>query len=677
MHPEAILESLDPDQREVARSVHGPMAVLAGAGTGKTRAITHRIAYAVHSGAFDPRNILAVTFTTKAASEMRSRLRDLGVRPVNARTFHSAALAQLRHFWPQAIGGYVPEIKESKIALVSGAAASLGLDNSKPAVRDLAAEIEWSKVSLCPPEEYVQRATELHRDPVAGATYQDIAHLIRRYEEAKTERGVIDFEDVILLLIGIMRDEPEIARIIRHQYRHFVVDEYQDVSPMQHRLLDLWLGDRRDLCVVGDVAQTIYSFAGAQSAYLSEFSRHYPQAKIVTLNRDYRSTPQVVDLANTVISQARLDGAVHLTSMLPSGRPVAFDAYADDTDEATSIAQKIVSLVNHGAKYSDIAILYRTNAQSAAFETALTDMGIPVSIKDAERFFQRKDVKEAMVMLRSVARLPQHKGLEDTVVDGLIQMGWRPEAPTGRGAIRERWDALNALREIAAEMEEKRGADVEEFLAEMRERAEMMNEPVSNSVTLASLHASKGLEWDNVFLVGMSEGLMPISLAKAGEGIEEERRLFYVGITRAKHHLAISYARGNSGRTDRKRSRFLEDVWATTQSRATQARKKSAELAYEFETYHPQDMDLFNDLVRWRRGVADESGRKPYLILHDSVLRDIAVNKPRNLAQLGKIKGVGAMKLAYFGEAVLEIVNRTSIGSGRAASTGEMRWHLE
>nr|WP_231700023.1 ATP-dependent DNA helicase UvrD2 [Arcanobacterium phocae] len=661
---EQLLDALDPDQREVARHVHGPMAVLAGAGTGKTRAITHRIAYGVHSGAYDPRNILAVTFTTKAASEMRTRLRDLGVRPVNARTFHSAALSQLRYFWPQAIGGHVPEIKESKLALVSGAAASLGFDTNKPAIRDFAAEIEWSKVTLCPPEEYVVRAGEEERDYIAGTTYTDIAHLISRYEEAKAERGVIDFEDVILLLIGIMSDEPEIASIIRHQYQHFVVDEFQDVSPMQYRLLQLWLGDRKDLCVVGDVAQTIYSFAGAQSTYLAEFSRHFPQANIVTLNRDYRSTPQIVEAANTVISHGQIDGAVHLTSMLPSGRPVSFSIYQDDAEEASEIAGKILSLAASGMKYSDIAILYRTNAQSAVFETVLNEAGIPVSIKDAERFFQRKDVKEAMVTLRSVARLPQHKGLEDTVVDALKQVGWRPEPPVGRGAIRERWDALNTLRELAAAMEEKRDASISEFLAEMTERAELMNEPTSNSVTLASLHASKGLEWKAVFLVGMSEGLMPISLAKGPAGIEEERRLLYVGITRAKEELAISYARTNSGRADRKRSRFLDDIWPQEQSRATQARKKSAELAREFETKHAQDMGLYEELVQWRSRVAEESQRKPYLIFHDSVLRDVAIAKPRNLAELGRVKGVGAMKLSYFGEAVLEIVNRTSVGSG-------------
>ncbi|QJC21411.1 ATP-dependent DNA helicase UvrD2 [Arcanobacterium buesumense] len=665
MYADKLLESLDPDQQEVARHVTGPMAVLAGAGTGKTRAITHRIAYAVHSGIFDPHNILAVTFTNKAASEMRSRLRDLGVRPVNARTFHSAALSQLRHFWPQAIGGYVPEIKESKLALVSGAAASLGFETSKPAIRDFAAEIEWSKVTLCPPEEYVERATQQQRDYVAGTTYQDIAHLISRYEDVKAERGVIDFEDVILLLIGMMRDEPEIASIIRHQYRHFVVDEFQDVSPMQYRLLQLWLGDRRDLCVVGDVAQTIYSFAGAQSTYLSQFSQHFPQASIVTLHRDYRSTPQIVDLANTVIGHQDVPGAVHLTSMLPSGRPVKFDAYADDTDEANHIAGKILSLVNDGLKYSDIAILYRTNAQSVAFETALTEAGIPVSIKDAERFFQRKDVKEAMVTLRSIARLPQHKGLEDTVIDALKQVGWRPEPPVGHGAIRERWDALNTLREIAAAMEEKRDASVEEFLAEMAERAEMMNEPVSNSVTLASLHAAKGLEWQAVFLAGMSEGLMPISLAKGITGIEEERRLLYVGITRAQHDLFISYARGNSGRADRKRSRFLDDVWPQELSRATQARKKSAQQAQEFDLYHSEDKELLAELFRWRQRVADEAQRQPYVIFHESVLRDIAINKPRNLVELGKIKGIGTIKLSNFGEDILEIIHRTSIGSGR------------
>lgn len=663
--PKQLLEHLDPEQRDVAMNVHGPMAVLAGAGTGKTRAITYRIAYAVRSGAHDPRNILAVTFTSRAAGEMRSRLRDLGVGNVRARTFHAAALDQLRHFWPNAIGGFVPEIKENKAPLVAGAAGQLGMGVDRATIRDLAAEIEWSKVSLLTPEQYIERATQTKRPEVAGHSYYEIAQLIKAYEDIKAERGVIDFEDVLLILIGIMRDRPDIASQIRHQYRHFVVDEYQDVSPMQHRLLRLWMGDRKDLCVVGDVAQTIYSFTGARSTYLSEFSTEFPSAQVVTLNRDYRSTPQIVDLANKVISDDDLPGAVFLKSMVASGKTVAFNKYDDDEAEASEIAGKIITLRSQGVPLSDIAILYRTNAQSAAFEAALGQAGIPVSVRGAERFFQRKEVKEAMVTIRAVAHLPSHGDLPNVVLDALKTTGWRPEPPTGFGAVRERWDAVNTLYSLATDMWEKRRATLAEFIRELEERAELQNIPTSESVTLSTLHAAKGLEWRAVFLAGLSEGLMPISLAKGPEAIAEERRLFYVGITRAKDELFISYATKNAGRGERKRSRFLDDHWPEATSRATRVRHKAKAAAEEFENAHPDDIALFEDLKAWRLRVAEEAGRKPYVIFHDAVLREIALKKPRDLRELGNVKGVGTTKLTSFGPDILEIVNKTSIGSGR------------
>lgn len=660
-----LVDHLDPEQRVVATNVHGPMAVLAGAGTGKTRAITHRIAYAVRSGAHDPRNILAVTFTARAAGEMRSRLRDLGVGNVRARTFHAAALDQLRHFWPDAIGGFVPEIKENKSPLVAGAAGQLGMGVDRATVRDLAAEIEWAKVSLITPEQYVERAAEQGRTGVGGHTLHEISQLMKVYEGLKAERGVIDFEDVLLILIGIMRDRPDITNQIRHQYRHFIVDEYQDVSPMQHRLLRLWMGDRRDLCVVGDVAQTIYSFTGASARYLVNFAREFPRSAVVTLNRDYRSTAQIVDLANKVVAEDGLDGAVFLKSMVGSGRPVSFDRYADDAAEANEIAGKIMTLRTQGVALSDIAILYRTNAQSAAFETALGQAGIPVSVRGAERFFQRREVKEALVTIRAVAHLPAHGTLPEIVLDALKSTGWRPEPPEGIGAVRERWDAVNTLYTLAVDMWDKRRASLVDFIRELDERSELQNVPTSEAVTLSTLHAAKGLEWRAVFLAGMSEGLMPISLATSPDAVAEERRLFYVGITRAKEELFISYAAKGSSRGERSRSRFLDDHWPQAQSRATQVRHRAKAAAAEFEHAHPDDIVLYDDLKAWRLRVAEESGRKPYVIFHDAVLREIAVRKPRDLAELGRVRGVGTTKLTSFGPEILEIVNKTSIGSGR------------
>ncbi|MFY9263752.1 MAG: ATP-dependent DNA helicase UvrD2 [Arcanobacterium sp.] len=662
---EDLLAHLDPEQREVATNLRGPLAVLAGAGTGKTRAITYRIAYAVRSGVYDPRNILAVTFTARAAGEMRSRLRDLGVGTVQARTFHAAALNQLQYFWPSAVGGFVPEIKENKGALVATAAAQLGMKTDSVSVRDLAAEIEWSKVNLLTPQQYAQQAGARGRTDVAGYTAREIAALINVYEDVKVDRGVIDFEDVIIILIGIMRDRPDITRIIRNQYRHFVVDEYQDVSPMQHRLLQLWMGDRRDLCVVGDVSQTIYSFAGARSDYLAQFTAEFPRAKVVQLNRNYRSTPQIVDLANKVISDNRQEGAVYLRSMHKSGRPVSFAAYGDDADEAAQIAGKILSLQDEGIPLSQIAVLYRTNAQSAAFETALNNAGISYALRGSERFFQRREVKEAMITFGAVAKLPQHEDLPDTIRAALVSLGWRPEPPQERGAVRECWDSLATLLELAEEMWNKRRATIEDYVAELKERMDVQYAPTTEAVTLSSLHAAKGLEWPVVFLAGMSEGLMPISHAKDKDTIAEERRLLYVGITRAQEELHVSYAGQSAGRAERKLSRFLTEYWPQPKARSTAARHKAKARALQFQHEHPEDMQLFEDLRAWRRALAEELGRRPYTIFHDVVLQEIAIHKPRNLAELGRIKGIGTTKLTSFGPEVLRIVNNPAIGSGR------------
>ncbi len=640
------------------------MAVLAGAGTGKTRAITYRIAHAVHSGQHDPRNILAVTFTSKAASEMRSRLRDLGVGNVQARTFHSAALSQLRYFWPNAIGGYVPEIRESKMPLVSQAAGSLGMDVDRIAIRDLASEIEWSKVSLISPGDYVKRAEAEGRPHVAEYSHAEIAALIKAYEEVKTERAVIDFEDVIIILIGIMRDRPDITRRIREQYKHFVVDEYQDVSPMQHRLLQLWLGDRRDLCVVGDVSQTIYSFTGASARYLENFKDEYPRARTVKLNRDYRSTPQIVDLANAMIEPIRSPASVELVSAMKSGRPVHYKEYNDDADEAANVAGEILNLREAGVPLSEIAVLYRINAQSVEFETALAQAGIPFAVKDSQRFFERREVRDAMVALRAVARGPQREDLPAMVDDTLRVMGWRPEAPEA-GAAKERWESLNALITLAEDVWDKRKASVSEFVAELEERAELGNEPTTNAVTLSSLHAAKGLEWAAVFLVGMSEGLMPISHAKTTEGLAEERRLLYVGITRAREDLFISYATGNRGRANRKLSRFLEDQWPQPESRTTRARRRSKDAKENWAKDNPSDVPLFEELRAWRLETSRRTGRPAHVILHDVTLREIAGKKPRDLSELGRVRGIGTRKLTDYGLDILTIVNGKPLGYGR------------
>ena len=679
-----LLEALDPDQREVAEHLEGPLCVLAGAGTGKTRAITYRIAHGVATGAYQATQVLAVTFTARAAGEMRSRLADLGVPGVQARTFHAAALRQLTYFWPTAIGGRRPDIQAHKAPLVGAAARRLSLPTDRATVRDLAAEVEWAKVTMTLPEDYAQAAIAAGRTDVAGQEAATVAQVLALYEEAKSERGVIDFEDVLLLTIGILLDREDIASQVRGQYKHFVVDEYQDVSPLQQRLLDLWLGHRRQLCVVGDVSQTIYSFTGATPAFLTGFTTRYEGARTVRLSRDYRSTPQVVSLANQVLSRSRRGGggphlpagAVELVAQRPSGPAVRFTTYDDDTAEAAGAVAQVRRLQAAGVPLSEIAILYRTNSQSEVFEQALAGAQIGYLVRGGERFFEREEVKRAMAVILGAARtekatLTGDLGLDVRTV--LSREGWSEEPPAPRGAVRERWDALNALVALADEMAQNRGADLDALHTELRERADAQNAPTVEGVTLSSLHAAKGLEWDAVILAGACEGLLPISLAEGQAAIEEERRLLYVGVTRAREHLVISYARARNagGRAARKPSRFLDGLWPAVQdSRGTSrrqsrqsAKERSRQSAADFEANNdPRTIALFEELRAWRSDVAKERSRPAYTVFADATLRDIAVVKPTSLPRLSLIHGVGATKLQEYGSQVLALLRDFEAG---------------
>ncbi len=656
-----LLAALDEDQRAVATALTGPVCVLAGAGTGKTRAITYRIAHGVRTGAYRSTAVLAVTFTARAAGEMRTRLRDLGVGGVQARTFHAAALRQLAYFWPQVVGGAVPRIQEYKAPLVAEAAGRLGLDVDRVAVRDLAGEVEWAKVSLVGADDYVRAAAAAGREGAAGHDLTTVARLLSVYEDAKTERGVIDFEDVLLLTVGVLAERPEIAETVRSQYRHFVVDEYQDVSPLQQRLLELWLGDRRELCVVGDAAQTIYSFSGATPRFLVDFPRRYPEAKVVRLVRDYRSTPQVVGLANDVLSRAgrqRTAAAVELVAQRPPGPAVRFEVFDDDEAEARGVADRIRALLAAGTRTSEVAVLYRTNAQSEAVEQALATAGIGYLVRGGERFFARREVRDAVVLLRGALRAPPDRPLGEAVRDILASAGWAPEAPAARGATRERWESLNALVALADDLAGTRDADLATLVAELEERAAAQHAPTVEGVALASLHAAKGLEWDAVFLVGVSEGLLPISLAEGDEAVAEERRLLYVGVTRAREHLTLTYgrARNAGGRASRRPSRFLDGIWPEQGGSRARSRGARHVAAAATDSLDPADEAMLERLKGWRAGVAKETAKPAYTVFHDTTLIAIATARPRELRQLSLIRGVGAAKLEAYGPAVLAVV---------------------
>ncbi|MEV8214919.1 ATP-dependent helicase [Leifsonia sp. NPDC077715] len=566
--PDALLAGLDAQQRVAAEALVGPVCILAGAGTGKTRAITHRIAYGVASGAYAPNRVMALTFTNRAAAELRGRLRQLGAGGVSARTFHSAALAQLNYFWPQVVGGQLPSVLDGKGRILGHAAETLKLKVDTATLRDVAAEIEWRKVSGLGIDQY----TAAGRPTPGTLSAEQVADLLQRYEDLKDERKQIDFEDVLLACAGMIESEPAVAMQVREQYRFFVVDEYQDVSPLQHDLLSLWLGTRNDLCVVGDASQTIYSFAGARSDYLLGFEHEHPGATVVRLEQNYRSTPPIIDTANRLmrgrsgaltLRPAELAGAGPgagdgAREADPVPAPVGFE---DDRAEARAVAGQIAAELAAGARPEHIAVLYRVNVQAAALEQALGDLGISYQIRGAKRFFDLPEVRQAVMSLRAASLVATQDPLFKSVSDVLRSLGWSVEPPEARGAVRERWESLNAIMGLVDE--QPPGQTLRGFTDELRARQAGQHEPTMSAVTLATLHAAKGLEWPSVYLVGLSEGLVPISYATTFEQIDEERRLLYVGITRARRRLRLSWSeRSNQpGRPSlRQPSRFLAEL---------------------------------------------------------------------------------------------------------------------
>ena len=566
MEADQLLAALDPEQRAVALAVRGPVCVLAGAGTGKTRAITHRIAYAVATGVVNPAQVLALTFTVRAAGELRGRLRSLGggAEAVRATTFHAAALRQLTYFWPRVIGGRAPRLVESKLPLLREAARDLGLRLDGPALSEAVTEIEWAKVCQVHPDSYVFAATQAGRGPSAGV--EDTGRVYAAYEALRRDRQLIDFESVLELTAAILLTEPAVAREVHGQFRYFTVDEFQDVNPLQKLLLDAWLGGREEVCVVGDPRQTIYSFTGATAQYLRSFGGDFPKATVVRLVRDYRSTPQVVSVANRLVAAAG-DAEALVAQRTPGPEPVV-TRYADEEAEATGVAASIAALTRSGVPPNEIAVLLRINAHMERFERALSDAKVPYVVRGAERFYDRPEVRQALVLLRGAARAAG-AGNDATGLPGelpaavrhvLASAGLTVTPPAARGAVRERWESLAAIAGLADALAAARpAATLAEFAAELAERESTGHAPVAAAVTLATMHAAKGLEWDAVLLPGLTEGIMPIVHARTAEAIEEERRLLYVAVTRARVHLTLSWApaRTPGAESSRQRSRFL------------------------------------------------------------------------------------------------------------------------
>jgi len=689
--PEAVLAALDPEQREVALATRGPVCVIAGAGTGKTRAIAHRVAYAVRTGVVNPGHVLAVTFTTRAAGELRGRLRQLdgpggsGLGQVAARTFHSAALAQLVHFWPVTIGGRPPAVLDSKVSLLAEAARAARVPATGAELRDLATEVEWAKVLQVRPEDYAAVAASQGRTPPVA--HEAAGRVFAAYENVRRDRHLVDFESVLELTAAILAGHPAAAAEVRDRYRYFVVDEFQDVNPLQKLLLEVWAGDRDDVCVVGDPRQTIYSFTGATSGYLTGFAAEYPDATVVKLVRNYRSTPEVVDCANR-LAQGRAgrgrggadrgEGGPPLVAQRASGPPAEFTEYDDEPAEAAAVAAKARQWMDAGVPPRDMAVLVRINAQTERFERAFADAGVPCQVRGAARFFDRAEVRQATGLLRAAARSarPQASGepgepgaaagAGETVAEVghiLAGIGLSIQPPSGRGAARDRWESLAALAQLAEDhCAASPGASLADVVAELARRAAADRAPQVEGVTVASLHAAKGLEWDVVFLPGLTEGNLPIVHADSDEAVAEERRLLYVGVTRARQQVLLSWplARLPGGRRNRTPSRFLDGLrpgWREARA----ARAKPAASHYQFADADPA---LVEALREWRRGVARDAGVPAYVVFGDETLRNIAAQRPGSIAGLARIPGLGPGRLDRYGAAVLALCAATPPRTG-------------
>ncbi|MGH2750686.1 MAG: ATP-dependent helicase [Actinomycetota bacterium] len=628
---ERILEGLNPEQQRAVGATRGPVCILAGAGAGKTTTITRRIACQVASGDFAADAILAVTFTDKAAGEMRDRLEKLGVGGVRARTFHSAALGQLRNLAENPPGQILP----SKVVALRQIANTLPKAFRFRPASDLATEIEWAKNRRLTPQTYVGNLGR-HEPPIPSDLMQSV---FTRYERGKRDRGFVDFEDLLELAIRMHEDELDARERFQARYSAFTVDEYQDVNTLQQTLLERWLGGRDDLCVVGDDYQSIYGFTGATPSHLLEMPRRFARTKVIRLETNYRSTPQILDFANRLVPQ--LGGAEKvLEASLPSGSPPEARPFTTAETERDFVVSQINELHEQGVAHEDIAILYRVNFRSEDYEEALVGAGIPFQVRGGN-FLSRPAARRLLSRLRP----PGATEVAERVRAAADKEGRLPSPPEGLGEQETtRQNDLARLVRLAEEFDDG-GATLNDFVADLRAR--FTSEGEGRGVNLLTLHRAKGLEFEAVFLVRLEEGELPFKRAKSDEAVTEERRLLYVGITRAKKHLFLTRVLASNT----KASRFLAELGVGPQSArpplpATRRRAASDDPAVEA-------------LKRWRlqRARADEV--PAFVVFHDSTLEAIAAAGPDSLVELSEVPGVGPAKLDRYGDEILRTLAGT------------------
>ena len=633
-----ILEGLNEEQRRAAETTRGPVAILAGAGTGKTTTITHRIANQVATGVFPAERILAVTFTEKAARELKTRLVALGADGVDARTFHSAALSQLRWLWETHSGQPMPAVLDHKAPLIASLANALPPPHKFLPRRELAGEIEWAKNRMVPPDGYLGELTRSAHEPPIPAEL--MLGIYEGYERRKSATGQMDFEDMLGLAVRMFDSHPEAAAAVRARFHAFTVDEFQDVNPLQSALLDRWLGSRDDLCVVGDDYQTIYSFTGASPGYLLGFTDRFPSAAVVRLELNYRSTAEVLDLANRLA--AHLGGfRKMLEATVPPGPEPVARSVPDEGSEVAAVVQAVGRLRDQDVALEEMAVLYRINARSEPFEEAFAAAGIPYQVRDGA-FLRRPGPRSVLQRLR---RTPAEK-VAETMIAATDALGFDPDATPDADEEVTRQADLARLRALAEEFAAAHPeGDMAAFLEELSRR--FSTEHSGRGVNLLTFHRAKGLEFDAVFLPRLLDGELPFRSGRAKADPDEERRLLYVGITRARRFLFLTWP--TDGKS--KPSPFLEEL--EVRSATTPREQRGASTPVRQPARGGQ---LFDRLKAWRRSRAQADGVPAYVVFHDATLEEIAERKPQDWADLAAISGVGPAKLERYADEVLAVI---------------------
>ena len=656
-----LLDGLDPTQHAAVTSTDNPLAILAGAGSGKTRVLTRRIAHRVETGAIDPQRTMAVTFTRKAASELRSRLRGLGLRDdITTGTFHSLAYAQLHERWAER-GIRPPDMLDRKFAMI---ARLLGRRANTSMILDTLSELEWITARNLSLERYPHEIDRLDRTPPIPAA--DIVQTAKRFAEEKRRQRVVDFDDLLTLAIRDIEADPDYAAVVRWRHRHLFVDEFQDVNPLQFRLLQAWLGDTPDLCVVGDPNQAIYAWNGADSWYLRKFTQHFPTAGVIKLGHNYRSTPEIIAAGHSVLPKPDREAELPKTDR-PSGPEPQITMCADDAAEAIAIARAVRDHAGPGISWSEQAVLVRTNAQVAIIATAFERAQIPHRVRGRSALIDQPEIKTLLRMLRDstgelASVIPDLRAAiaETALDDGEVESAAEAERQRNREAL------LQLSIDHAASFPAATGFDFANWLTASAAKEGL--DVGANAVDVLTFHAAKGLEWSIVHLAGLESGYVPIAQANGPAALSEERRLLHVGLTRAKDKVLITWAakRTFGERTSRRsRSPYLDHVDGTDKAPVVSLKQETGNergkrhlraIRADYEDSEP-DSPLYLELKQWRSETAKEQGVPAYIVFNNRTLAAIAAQHPTTHDELLEVSGIGPTKVERYGDALLELIN--------------------